>query len=301
VIALAAVPFAVGVLAAVYGRRAAARIAPAVAAVSLTALALTVALASGLLLCLGAAVALAEVPTPVSGTGAPDVLRDNIPLPPGVGLVGGLIAALLMCSATVHSVRVTMRARRSSTAGAALPSASGLVLVDDSSVFAYAIPGRNPRIVASSGMLRSLSGSQRRALLAHEQAHLRHRHHVYVQLGRLAAAANPLMRPVSRAIDLAVERWADESAARAVGDPVTVARAVAAAALARTAVPADALGGAQTGVVERVHALLQPQRRQRSTGAALSAATALCWIAALAVATRVHGLLELAETVAGRP
>lgn len=299
-IVLAAVPFVVGILAAVSGRRAAAGLAPAAATVSLTALALTVALVSGLLLCLGAAVALAEVPTSVSDQGSSDVLRDSIPLPPDVGLLGGLIAVLLVCSATVHSVRVTMRARRSWAAGAALPSASGLILVDDSSVFAYAIPGRNPRIVASSGMLKTLSGSQRRALLAHEQAHLQHRHHVYVQLGRLAAAANPLMRPVSRAIDLAVERWADESAARAVGDPVTVARAVAAAALARTAVPAEALAGAETGVVERVHALLRPQRRRLSMGAVLSAGTAVCWIAALAVAARVHGLMELAETVAGQ-
>jgi len=47
-------------------------------------------------------------------------------------------------------------------------------------------------------MLRTLSADERRALLAHEAAHLTYRHHVYTQLTDVAAAANPLLRPLRR-------------------------------------------------------------------------------------------------------
>jgi Zn-dependent protease with chaperone function len=299
VIVLAAVPLLVGLVAAMGCRRAVDWLAPAMSTVLLTALALTVALATGLLLCVAAVVALAEVPAmSVRGRWSPDVLRDSIPMPPEVGMLGGMIAIVLLCSASVHAIRIALRARRTSAVAAALKPATGdFVLINDESAFAYAVPGRHHRIVASTGMLKTLSGLQRRALLAHEQAHLRHHHHVYVQLGRLAAAANPLMRPVSRAIDLAVERWADETAAREVGDPAVVARALAAAALAHTSVPSGALAGAQANVVDRVSALLRPARHRPSVGAALTVGALACWLAAFVVVTRVHALMELAESV----
>ncbi|MEU0968684.1 M48 family metalloprotease [Streptomyces sp. NPDC005917] len=55
-------------------------------------------------------------------------------------------------------------------------------------------------------MLRLLNGQERGALLAHERAHLRHRHHVFSLVLHLTAAVNPLLRPLERAGAFAVER-----------------------------------------------------------------------------------------------
>ena len=94
--------------------------------------------------------------------------------------------------------------------------ADGLVVVADPAPDAYALPGLRGRVVVSTAMLRALSPAERRVLLAHEAAHLRHHHHLYVQVAELSAAANPLLRPLAGAVELGVERWADEAAAAEV-------------------------------------------------------------------------------------
>jgi Zn-dependent protease with chaperone function len=291
--ALACVPVLVGLGVAGAARRVAVRLAPPVAVVLLTALALSVALATGLLLCLGAVVALAEL------TGlwhwVPALVRARVPLSPVLGIAGGVVASGLFASAGAHAVRVGVRARREAVAARLLgPAPAGLVVVDDPVPVAYAVPGRPGRIVVSAAALRALPPVQRAALLAHEAAHLRCRHHVYVQLGRLAAAANPMLRPVAAALELAVERWADEAAAREVGDRSAVGRAVATVALGRSRGPVLAAGGSD--VVARVGLLLRPVARPRlRTAVLLVLAVALCWLAAGAVISHVHGLMELAE------
>ncbi|MFJ2651595.1 M56 family metallopeptidase [Streptomyces sp. NPDC087420] len=104
--------------------------------------------------------------------------------------------------------------------------------MDDPVPVAFALPGAPGRVVVSSTMLRALTADERRALLAHERAHLRHRHHVFLLVTQLTAAVNPLMRPVADGGGFALERRADEDAGTVVGDPPLVARAVARAALA---------------------------------------------------------------------
>nr|WP_246094338.1 hypothetical protein [Streptomyces griseofuscus] len=81
-------------------------------------------------------------------------------------------------------------------------------------------------------MLRCLGDREREALLAHERAYLRGRHHVFQSVWRLTSALNPLLRPVAVAGDFVLERWADEEAAERVGDRTVVAHAVGRAALA---------------------------------------------------------------------
>jgi Zn-dependent protease with chaperone function len=291
--ALACVPVLVGAAAAGGARRVAVRMAPAAAVLLLTALALTVAPATGLLLCLGAVVAMAEL------TGlrhwVPALVRARVPLAPALGIAGGVVAAVLLGSACAHAVRVLVRSRREAAAARALGSArAGLVVVEDPAPVAYAVPGRPGRIVVSAAALRSLPPVQRRALLAHEAAHLRCHHHVYVQLGRLAAAANPLLRPVAAAIDLAVERWADEVAAGEVGDRAAVGHAVATLALGRSR--GAVLGGNGVDVVARVGLLLRPPAAsRRRTAVLLLLAVLACWLAVATVITHVHALMELAE------
>jgi hypothetical protein len=299
-IIMAAVPLLIGILVAWASRPVAVRVTPSLASILLTSLAVSVSLATGLVLCLAAVVAMAELPpTSVIGHWTPDVLRDRVPMPPAIGALAGAVAAVLLICAAAHVGQVLARSRRMSTAVAQLPPQAGdLVVLDDRAAVAYALAGRYRRIVVSTGMLRLLSGAQRRALLAHEAAHLRYHHQAYVELGRLAATANPLMRPVSRAIELAVERWADEAAVRAVGDRNTVARAVGAAAIGRTRPPAGALAGAQSNVATRVQLLIAPRRSPRILVTVIAVTgLAACWAAALLLTRRVDDLLELARSV----
>src|SRR5260221_12849492 len=86
-------------------------------------------------------------------------------------------------------------------------------------------------------MLAALDGRGRAALVAHERAHLAGFHYLFTTAARLAATASPLLRPVARAVEYTVERWADERAATVVGDRRLVPHALGRAALAAQASP----------------------------------------------------------------
>ncbi len=131
-----------------------------------------------------------------------------------------------------------------------------MIVIDCSEPTAYAIPGKPGKVVVSSSMLRSLDDGERRALLAHERAHLRCAHHRYVRLTQLAGAAAPPLRLLNSRVRFFTERWADEEAATEVGDRSVVARAIARAALARTVSPVGAHGIGDSDVVARVESLL---------------------------------------------
>ena len=157
-----------------------------------------------------------------------------------------------------------------------------LVVVDDENPHAYAVGGRHGRIVVSRGLLRELSADERRAVLAHETAHLRSNHHVHLRVIRVAAALNPLLRPCIPVAALAVERWADEDTAAAVGDRTLVARALVRAALAgasRKTAPRGTLAHTANDVGQRVAALMQAPPRPRWT---IAVATSVLLVATAA-------------------
>jgi Zn-dependent protease with chaperone function len=294
VLALSIVPVLVGANA---GRASSQRgLPPRLATVLLTGFALSVSLVTGMLLCLEAYVGTVELlPAIHPADWSVPYLRHALPIPGVAAAAAGILAAGLLASAAMNLIRVVVQARRASAVARELPAFDGLAVIDDPSIHAYAIPGRSARIVVSTGLLRLLDGPQRRALLAHERAHLHHRHHLYARLTRLAAAANPLVRPVIRAVDLAIERWADAEAAREVGDPAIVAQALGTAALGPTAPPALGLGMGHSDVVERVRILLDPPERTRHGALRLSLLIALCWVSCVAVGGYVYYLVELAE------
>ncbi|WP_027946034.1 M56 family metallopeptidase [Amycolatopsis taiwanensis] len=136
----------------------------------------------------------------------------------------------------------------------------GVIIVPDREPVAFAVPGRGGRIVVSGGLLSALRPRERSALLAHEAAHLRLRHHVF--LGAIAASCvlNPLVRPLGGTARFALERWADEVAAHRVGDRRILATAVAKAALATRTAVSFAPGAAGGHVPRRVAALLATPR-----------------------------------------
>jgi beta-lactamase regulating signal transducer with metallopeptidase domain len=184
------------------------------------------------------------------------------------------------------------------------------VVTDDEAADAYTLPGWPCRIVVTAGMMRALSHPERQVLLAHERAHASAFHYLFTTAARLAAAANPLLRPVAAAVGYTVERWADERAAAAAGDRQLAARAIARAALASAAAPARPAShagalGAVTGparmrragpVPRRVAALLGPPPRPRrlllSAAVLLVAATGA---SALEAVRDLDGLFDLAR------
>lgn len=86
-------------------------------------------------------------------------------------------------------------------------------------------------IVVSTSMLDALTLEERRALFAHERAHLRFGHHRYLLASPVLEGTVPFVRPLTRRVYWLLERWADEEAARDVGDCETVVTAIAHAAL----------------------------------------------------------------------
>jgi Zn-dependent protease with chaperone function len=301
VIFLAAAPIAVGLLACLLSGRIGRLLQPRRAVPLLTGLALTIALCTGIALSALAVLTFAQF-GPISRIGhwSGPVLRHRSDFPDGLGLAAFVVvvacfgAALLRAAASTRTLICASR-----TARGMHPVHGDLVLVDDDEPTAYAVAGWHGRIVVSTAMLAALPADERRVLLAHEAAHVQHRHHVYVHLAALAAAANPLLRSTQAAIKLGVERWADEVAAGEVGDRQTAARGLARAALIQTrrARPFGQLAAAETAVAERVRALLKPApTSRRLTSAVVLAGVAACWIAAAVATWRTHELIQAAES-----
>jgi hypothetical protein len=177
----------------------------------------------------------------------------------GKAAIPALIVVLASCCRTAwrhHRVR-----SRAAQALSTLPPRSVAVLPDPTP-YAYALPGRRRdrgRVVVTTGMLSGLSAPERRALFAHERAHLVSRHDRFLLAVQLAARVNPFLRPLRTAVTYTAERWADEEAAAAVGSRRVAARAVGKAGLITRGAPIATLAGFAAGPVpRRVAALLEP-------------------------------------------
>lgn len=296
---LGLVPFAVSAALAVGSGWLARRLAPGLAAPLLTLLALATSLATGIVLCLAAFGAAAQLP-PLAEYGgwSAGALRPGQP-GPAWGLPAGALAGGLLAAALWFALRAGRELGQASRACRGLGGAGRLVIARDDRPLAYAVPAAPRAIVISTGMLRLLSADERRALIAHEDAHLRQNHAVYVVLAGLAAAANPLLRPLARQVRLAVEIEADAAAADEVGDRRLVARTLARASLAAAATGVAAPGVlalAETEACARVRALTGPVPRWRPWAAALALALALAsGAAALTVTLAVHQRIEAAQ------
>jgi Zn-dependent protease with chaperone function len=296
---LGLIPVAASVVLALASGELSRRLAPAVAVPLLTLLALATSLATGVVLSLAAFGALAQLPFLADRAGwSADVLAPG-DLEPGWGLMAGAIAGALLTAAVIFTIRSARDLARAGRACRQLGGLDRLVITDDDRPTAYAVPTRAGAIVVSTGMLRLLGADERRALLAHEDAHLRHRHGLYVLLADLAAAANPLLRPLAGRVRLAVELHADEDAVAEIGDRRAVARALARASLAVSAAgpgPHGSLAMAQTDACIRIRALTEPPRRRRSW--AVAAALVLI-LASSATATTMtwamHQRIEIAQ------
>ncbi|WP_445183142.1 M56 family metallopeptidase [Pseudonocardia sp. Cha107L01] len=309
-------PLLVPVLAAVSARWLAGRLHPRVGTWLLTATAVGLALTSGLALTALAATAVGQIPlVGALGDWSVGVLHRDDPASLTLAMTACVLLVLALAAAGRALIRRTRALINAARTARRLPTEipfGRVVVFDDPCPDAYALPGVPGRIVVSTGMLDALNTRERQVLLAHERAHLTCGHHVFVALAYLAAATNPLLRPVAAAVGYTTERWADEYAASAVGDRRLVARTIAKAALLTSrhhSPPAGALaittGSAATKlrgagpVPRRVAALLAAPPRRRRLLLAL-ALTVLALAAACSIETvrDLDALFDLARIAA---
>ncbi len=226
------------------------------------------------------------------------VLRHHDPVALPVGVLAAVAVVLLAARFLRAATRRLTAVRDAYHLANSLPhTGSELTVLDTGELHAFAVPGRPGRIVVTTGMLRSLDPAERRALLAHERAHLNHRHHIHQSVAHLAAAVNPLLHRVPAAAELSCERWADEDAA-GICRRDTVADALTRAAIGtRIAGSAAVLAAAVTDVADRVGALRRPAPRLILWRVALL--IGLLAATAAAVADAMHDterLFELAQS-----
>jgi Zn-dependent protease with chaperone function len=311
------------------------RLAPRqVVAILVSAMTL-LALASTAALILLVANALAEAPRVAGPLGLSSrALSVEYPWATAIGVVAGIALLFVLARTAALAVHAARRRRvlgrdlstgprqerRPDTIGLipGLDSGEGIEVkvVEDPHPYAVACPrlGRGPaQIITSTGMLEALTVEQRRALLAHELAHISGHHHLYLTVAAFATALNPLLGALRRDLSYAVERCADETAAGQVGDRTTAAHAIGRAALAvaegRRAVgfpiPAGVgllLSATAGPVPRRVAALLSEPcapfvaRREIVIAAALVLAGLLAGVAAVHATIDLAALLRAAET-----
>ncbi len=159
------------------------------------------------------------------------------------------------------------------------------LVVDHPAAAAYCLPGRARTIVLTSAAIAALTDAELVAVLAHERAHLRGRHHLVAATAAALTQALPFVPGL---------RWAREEQARLLemiaddnaalhGDRLSVAGALV--RLAGGAVPPVALGAADIAAIDRVERLLSPGPRL-GTGRRLliTAALSLTALAPVAIA-----------------
>jgi len=157
---------------------------------------------------------------------------------------------------------------------------------------AYSLGSARGQVVISQGLLDVLDEEERRAVLLHEEGHLRAGHQLMLLVARAAATAlQPLApaRATMSEVEQAVEEAADAYAAMRLGRPGVVARSLTKAALAGLRDPAGAVAlGAGPDVPARVRRLLDPPEVPRWIPAA-------CGV----MAVGLLGLIAVTQMVAG--
>lgn len=192
-----------------------------------------------------------------------------------------VIVAVRLLACLAATLRRTARQRRRQLDAVAVlghpdPELDA-VLVDHPSPVAYCLPGRGRRVVLSTAALAVLDDAQLAAVLAHERAHLRHRHDLVIAVATAYARAFPYV-PAFRHAREEIVRLVELAADDAAG-PDRLAVAGAILSLAHRPAPVPALAAAGTAAGQRVRRLLAPPRPLSRPQAVLGAVA----IAAMAV------------------
>lgn len=97
----------------------------------------------------------------------------------------------------------------------------GVLVLEHAEPYAFCIGGKGHRVVVTSALLTTLAPDELRAVLAHEEAHLRQRHYVALLVCRTLfgtlSPAFPAFKAAMPLVGLYVELSADDAARREVG------------------------------------------------------------------------------------
>ncbi|MBR7834727.1 M56 family metallopeptidase [Actinospica durhamensis] len=203
--------------------------------------------------------------------------NDETPLAPMLGAFGLAVAGLLVLRIAycLCAACLTMRLRgRAHTAMLRLcgrvDRATGVTVIDHDRPACYCLPGRRGPIVLTTRAIALLTPDQFDAVVAHERAHQRGRHHLLIMLSWALRRSLPGVRLIDytdREVRRLVELLADDAAARGHGRR-TVAAALS--VLGDGHVPGGALGVvAAPGALDRIARLADPDLSQDGRRAAL--------------------------------
>jgi hypothetical protein len=153
------------------------------------------------------------------------------------------------------------------------------LVVDHPAATAYCLPGRTGTVVLTSGALALLDRAELGAVLAHERAHLRGRHHLVLATARALSRSIPVLPVFARACREQA-RLLEMTADDAVGPTARRDVARALVHLAEASVPRPALGAADTAALARVRRLVEPAPPLSFAGRAVIAGALLLIAAA---------------------
>lgn len=226
-------------------------------------------------------------------------LRHSYASPGGTltALFGVTLSLTLLARAAWCAVQASVSDRRERAARVAAFDLVGrrdvvpdALVVEHEAPYAFCIGGRHHRIVITSGLLATLRPGELDAVLAHEHAHLRQRHHTALVACRalfgVLAPTFPAFRTTMPLVRLYAELCADDGARRRVG-PGPLRDALA--RLACLPAPAGTLAASAQDVEARLSRLTD---RPRGLPVGLSA------VAGVAVAAAVVVPLALAAAPA---
>lgn len=180
----------------------------------------------------------------------------------GLGLAAAVSARWAYASLVEFSHNAAVRRRHNDALTLLGRAESGLdvTLLDDHRPYVYCLAGRRHRIVMTTAASSVLDDVQLGAVLAHEQAHLRGRHHLVVTSAAALARAFPglpVFRHARDEITRLVELVADDRAIRSA-DRLGLAEAVL--TLVAAAPPAGALAARGSAAARRVGRLIAGHR-----------------------------------------
>lgn len=173
-------------------------------------------------------------------------------------------------------------------------------VVEADSPFALAFSVRQGGIVLSTGALQVLDEAELAAVLAHERAHVRQRHHLVSAVVESVAAPLrwvPLVAAAADALPHYLEIAADDQARRDAGTPALVSALLKLGERANHAHLQQASAGAlHAAGPERIRHLVRPGTGMAGTGPAVATAMSLLTLAVISAA--VH-LPYLAAALSG--
>jgi Zn-dependent protease with chaperone function len=222
------------------------------------------------------AILAATTPFTLTWTGSPHagtrsmLAGQVVPGGQATAAAGLLLAAAVALRAAGCVTWELHRGRRARREHAAMVAATGrpghepgVALLDHDAPAVYCMPRGRYRIVISSGALAALTPEQLDAVLAHERAHLRFRHHLGVALATALARAFPrvpLLTQAQSQLAVLAEMAADDTAARRHRpEDLAAALVILANASARPATLA-ASGPEAMARLQRILATQQPRK-----------------------------------------